>query len=88
MSLQTSLRVRNVWGSKLGVIVEITNKDKVLLSSNKKWRSGLLPILESGIYYGETYDANIIPKEIDGVEILKLDKELLIQHEIEAVKEL
>ena len=88
MSLQTSLRVRNVWGSKLGAIVEITNKDKVLLSSNKKWRSGLLPILESGIYYGETYDANIIPKEIDGVEILQLDKELLIPHEIEAVKEL
>lgn len=88
MSLQTGLKVRNVWGSKLGALVEIRNKDTVLLSSNQKWHSGLLPILKSGIYYGETFDANIIAKKTDGVEILKLDKKLLIEHEIDAVKEL
>ena len=88
MSLQTGLNVSNIWGSKIGTILEIENNNKILLSSNENWKSGLLPILKSGIYYGETYDANIIPKVSDGVEILNFNKDLLVEHEIEGVNEL
>ena len=88
MSLQTGLNVSNIWGSKIATILEIENNNKILLSSNENWKSGLLPILKSGIYYGETYDANIIPKVSDGVEILNFNKDLLVEHEIEGVNEL
>ena len=77
MSLQTGLNVSNIWGSKIGTILEIENNNTILLSSNENWKSGLLPILKSGIYYGETYDANIIQKESHGVEILSFNKDLL-----------
>ena len=88
MSLQTGLNVSNIWGSKIGTILEIENNNTILLSSNENWKSGLLPILKSGIYYGETYDANIIQKESHGVEILSFNKDLLVEHEIEGVNEL
>ena len=88
MSLQTGMKVSNVWGTKLGAIVEIRNENKILLTSNEKWQSGLLPIIKSGIYYGEAYDANITPKETDGVELLDFDPSLLIKHEIDPVQEL
>ncbi len=88
MSLQTGLKVSNVWGNKLGAIVEIRNEKKILLTSNENWKSGLLPILKSGIYYGEEYNANITPKETDGVAVLDFDKSFLIEHEIDPVKEL
>ena len=88
MSLQTGLKVSNVWGNKLGAIVEIRNEKKILLTSNENWKSGLLPILKSGIYYGEEYNANITPKETNGVAVLDFDKSFLIEHEIDPVKEL
>ena len=78
MSLQTGLKVSNVWGNKLGAILEIRNEKKILLNSNENWKSGLLPILKSGIYYGEEYNANITPKETDGVAVLDFDKSFFI----------
>ena len=87
-ALLTGLKVSNVWGNKLGAILEIRNEKKILLTSNENWKSGLLPILKSGIYYGEEYNANIIPKETDGVVVLDFDKSFLIEHEIDPVKEL
>ncbi|GIR01010.1 MAG: hypothetical protein CM15mP10_0730 [Actinomycetota bacterium] len=62
-------------GNKLGAIVEIRNEKKILLTSNENWKSGLLPILKSGIYYGEEYNANITPKETMVLQYL-----ILINH--------
>tara|TARA_B100000963_G_scaffold14809_2_gene11362 strand:+ start:2887 stop:5415 length:2529 start_codon:yes stop_codon:yes gene_type:complete len=88
MSLQTGLKVSNIWGTKIGTIIEIRNENNILLSTNKEWKSGLLPILKSGIYFGESFDSNYISKITDGVEVLEFEKSLLVEHEIEAVKEL
>ena len=46
MSLQTGLKVSNIWGTKIGTIIEIRNENNILLSTNKEWKSGLLPILK------------------------------------------
>jgi alpha-L-rhamnosidase len=54
---------RNVYGSKLALIVqiEITYADNTteLISSDKSWKSSTGPILKSDIYDGETYDARL-----------------------------
>ncbi|MGO7778210.1 alpha-L-rhamnosidase N-terminal domain-containing protein, partial [Rhizobium johnstonii] len=59
------------------------------LRSDPQWRSGVLPILKSGIYFGEIYDArqeNCV--ETHGTEKLAFDKALLVAHETAAVREL
>ena len=87
-STQSGIKVSNIWGSKIGTIAELRNKNGILISTDENWKSGLLPILKSGIYYGEKYDANIIPKISNTVDILDFDKSLLVEHEIDAVQEL
>ena len=43
---------------EIAAIAELTGGDgKVLLATDATWRSGLLPILKSGIYFGEIFDA-------------------------------
>ncbi len=82
--------VLNTWGSDLGAIAEITGAGKTLLASDASWQSGLLPILKSGIYFGEIYDAReeklIADKGSAIVESFDLKR--LIPHEIQPVQEL
>lgn len=47
----------NTWGDQLGAIAEIRSAAGVLLATDHTWRSGLLPILKNGIYFGEDFDA-------------------------------
>ena len=47
----------NCWGDKIGALAEIVAGDAVLLRTDASWKSGALPILRSGIYFGEVYDA-------------------------------
>ena len=47
----------NCWGDKIGALAEIVSGDAVLLRTDASWQSGALPILRSGIYFGEIYDA-------------------------------
>jgi alpha-L-rhamnosidase len=80
----------NTWGSQIGAIAELSVGDKVLLTTDASWQSGLLPILKSGIYMGEHYDAREEELTItDGSALVDdFDTVRLIPHETIAVQEL
>lgn len=78
----------NCWGNRIGAIAEVESDSALILATDGNWRSGLLPITKSGIYWGEDYDARITVAETAGVEVLDFDTALLVPHETGAVKEL
>lgn len=51
--------IPNGWGDRIGAIAEIVSGDDVICATNDSWKSGLLPILKSGIYWGEDHDARL-----------------------------
>jgi alpha-L-rhamnosidase len=82
--------VFNTWGSEIGAIAEIVADGAVLVATDATWKSGLLPILENGIYFGERYDAREEELVADQGSALVdgFSKKRLIPHEINGVKEL
>jgi len=79
----------NCWGTRIGAIAELTADGRTLLSTAGDWRSGTLPILKSGIYFGEIFDARLFPvHDSHGVEILAFDQSLLVPHEAPPLREL
>ncbi len=83
--------IYNCWGDKIAAIAEIRREGsaKPIVVTDATWQSGLLPILKSGIYFGEIYDAraeNLPPS--GGSEVLPFDKSILIAHETAPVREL
>ena len=80
----------NAWGDEIGAIAEIAAGGKVLLASDATWRSGPLPIVKSGIYFGESFDARLegLPADKGSAVVADFDVARLIPHEIDAVKEL
>ncbi|CAN7632619.1 glycoside hydrolase family 78 protein [Rhizobium rhizogenes] len=81
--------VPNCWGDRTAAIVDLIGPAGVVLSTDTSWRSGLLPIQQSGIYFGEVYDAREETlSETHGTEKLPFDKTLLVAHETAPVKEL
>ena len=82
--------IYNTWGSDIGAIAELFVGDRLFLETDATWRSGYLPILKSGIYFGEIYDAREATLSADqGVAALPgFNKATLIAHEVNGVKEL
>ncbi|MFW8642571.1 family 78 glycoside hydrolase catalytic domain [Rhizobium beringeri] len=81
--------IPNCWGDRIGAIADLIGPDGTVLSTDTTWRSGLLPILKSGIYFGEIYDARQETcVETHGTEKLAFDRTLLVAHETAAVREL
>lgn len=83
--------VFNTWGAEVAAIAEIGNgSGEVVLATDETWRSGYLPVLKNGIYFGEAYDAREEQLVADqGSALVEgFDKKRLIPHEIEGVKEL
>ena len=79
----------NCWGDKIGALAEIASGDTVLLRTDASWKSGALPILRSGIYFGEIYDARLEGHPATaGVEVLSFDTGLLVAQECPPVREL
>ena len=79
----------NCWGDQIGALAEIASGDEVLLRTDGAWESGSLPILRSGIYFGEIYDARLEkPPATAGVEVLAFDTGLLVAQECRPVREL
>lgn len=80
----------NTWGTEIGAIADIDIGGTVILATDATWQSGLLPVLKSGIYFGEVYDATKEAPEADqGTAIIdKFDPKTLVAHETRAVKEL
>ena len=80
--------IYNCWGDRIGAIAELTAGADMLLQTDATWKSGLLPIRKSGIYYGEDYDARLAPTVTHGVEVLPFQTSLLVPHETLPVVEL
>ncbi len=78
----------DTWGERMAALAEVVAGDRVILASDATWRSGFLPVLENGIYYGEDVDARVQPVESSGVGVLDFDTGLLVPHEAGPVKEL
>jgi alpha-L-rhamnosidase len=80
----------NTWGSDIGAIAELSAGGDPVLVTDTSWKSGLLPILKSGIYFGEIYDAReeslVADQGVAAVE--SFHKSVLIPHETAAVQEL
>ncbi|WP_082837175.1 alpha-L-rhamnosidase [Labrenzia sp. OB1] len=83
--------IHNTWGSEIAAIAELfANPEDAtpILRTDETWKSGLLPILKSGIYYGEIYDARIEPGESAGTRKIDFDNGRLVAHETTPVREL
>ncbi len=78
----------NCWGDRVAAIAEIEADGAVLLATDASWKSGFSPVTRNGIYFGEDYDARIVPSAEAGVSLVDFDKGLLVPHEANAVKEL
>jgi len=80
----------NTWGDRIAAIVEIEADGRTILASDQSWSSGLSPVLKSGIYFGETYDARLEGAPADqGVALHEdFDPAVLVAHEVNGVKEL
>jgi alpha-L-rhamnosidase len=85
-----NIKLFNTWGSEIGAIAEINSSGETLLATDASWRSGLLPILKSGIYFGESYDARLEKLTADqgSAPVKDFNPAVLIPHEINGVKEL
>ena len=80
----------NCWGDRIGA----HRRDRLgrrgaARGPTRSWQSGLLPIRESGIYFGEIYDARLEGRPATaGVEVLAFDTGLLVPQECRPVREL
>ncbi len=80
----------NTWGAEIAAIAEIHAGDQLLLETDSSWQSGLLPVLKSGIYFGEIYDAreeNLVVSAGSAV-VQDFNAARLIPHETVPVQEL
>ena len=83
--------VYNTWGAEIAAIAELRDGGgEIVVATDATWKSGLLPILKNGIYFGEIYDAREEdpPADQGSVVVADFDQQRLIAHEIEPVQEL
>ena len=82
--------ILNCWGNEIAAIAEIrSGDDTTLLRTDETWQSGPLPILKSGIYFGEVFDAREADQPAEsGVAAIDFDLGRLIPHEAPPVREL
>ncbi len=82
----------NTWGDKIAAIAELRagpGDAPLLLATDGSWESGLLPVLKSGIYFGEIYDARLEElRTISGSAVLPFDPVRLVAYETGPVREL
>ena len=80
--------IPNCWGDRIAALAEIESDGEIVCKTDETWGSGLLPVVKSGIYWGEDHDARIAPQVTGGVEPLETDMGLLVPHEAGPVVEL
>ena len=80
----------NTWGDQIGAIADLTVEGKAVVSTGKDWASGLLPVMKSGIYFGEIFDARLEALTADqgAAPVKGFDAKVLLAHEIAGIKEL
>lgn len=82
------IAIQNTWGDKIAALAEIVDGDTVICRTDADWKSGLTPVLKSGIYWGEDHDARIKATPTGGVEVLDTDPALFVAHETGPVQKL
>ncbi|HTN62887.1 MAG TPA: family 78 glycoside hydrolase catalytic domain, partial [Devosia sp.] len=82
--------ILNTWGNQIGAVAELRSGRDLLVATDATWQSGLLPILKSGIYFGEIYDAREedLRANMGSAVIDSFAPAVLIPHEITPVQEL
>lgn len=80
--------IANCWGDRIAAIAEVVEASNTVCATDASWESGLLPIIKSGIYWGEDHDARISPEVSGGVMEIATDADLFVAHEAAAVREL
>lgn len=85
--------IYNGWGDKVAAFAELradsTADADILVKTDATWKSGSLPILKSGIYFGEVYDARLEQLSANqGVTTLDFDRSILLRQETDPVREL
>jgi alpha-L-rhamnosidase len=85
--------IYNTWGEHLAAIAELfagpAKGASLLVATDASWQSGLLPILKSGIYFGESFDARLEALTADqGSAVLPFDRATLVPYETTGVREL
>ncbi len=87
-------RIVNAYGDRVGALAELHLSDadgtRQSIVTDASWSSGTTPVLMSGIYPGETYDARLEgePGQSQGVDVLPLDKSTLVAQEAPPIREL
>jgi alpha-L-rhamnosidase len=84
--------IYNTWGNEIAAIAELRDgagaDAGVVLKTDASWSSGKLPVLKSGIYFGEIYDARV-DLEANGLsQAIAFDHSVLVPHETAPVREL
>ncbi len=83
--------ILNTWGSEVAAIAELRSTvGELIVGTDETWTSGLTPVMKSGIYFGESYDARAEGgMATGGARILsRFDKATLLPHETNQVMEL
>ena len=81
--------IPNCWGERVAAIAEIVAGEDSLCATGTDWKSGLLPVTGSGIYYGEDYDARLeSAAAFGGVVPVEFDTDMLVARETAAVQAL
>lgn len=82
-------KILNCWGEEIGAIAQLELAGEILCKTDLSWRSGYLPVMQSGIYFGEDYDAReeVLVASYDVKQVV-FEKSLLVEHEIQPVKAL
>ncbi len=86
------IAIFNTWGEHVAAIAELRDgaesDARVLLATDDTWTSGALPILRSGIYFGEIFDARLPVEDTAGSAVVRFDTAVLVPHETAPVHEL
>ncbi len=84
--------VFNCWGNEIATIAELradAGSGDLIVGTDETWRSGLLPVRKSGIYFGEIYDARLEDRPADsGAAAIEFDMARLVWHDSPPVREL
>jgi alpha-L-rhamnosidase len=82
----------NTWGKDIAALAELRGGPgegaAVLVKTDASWLSGALPILKSGIYFGEIFDARKVLEPNGLSQAIPFDTSILVPHETAPVREL
>lgn len=77
---------RNVYGSEIGVMIQVETEGKASVVTDDSWRWQYRNLLSSELYDGETYDEGAVPTELRKVKVLSSLKGTLVAPEAPPIR--